>query len=224
MNIRRATLDRVEQYLVDETHHRRVFNVVSADFFVLLLFAGDIEIFEIEIIIGEITHRRVDRFEGFDDAFFKLVLLDHHRVDAQACLELDVVDGLQVGRVSDAKEQSLAALDQRQYAVLVEQFLVHRPNYVQIDFDRVEIQKRHAEFVRGSNSDRARIRQILIDQIGDQRSSSLSSPTQWLREAFPRLSDHPGRDVAEALRDCSVLRLLPCENNARSFLGASQSH
>ena len=53
MNIRRATLDRVEQNLVDEADNRCVFDVVFGDAFVFLIAAGDIEIFKVEIIIIE---------------------------------------------------------------------------------------------------------------------------------------------------------------------------
>jgi hypothetical protein len=44
----------------------------------------------------------------------------------EAGLELDLIDGVQVGRVGDRQEQTLAALEQRQHAVLGQQLVRHR--------------------------------------------------------------------------------------------------
>ena len=122
MNIRGAALDRIQQDLVDEADDRRVLDIVTGDaVFVFFLAAGYVEVLEIEIVVVERRHRRVDRFEGLGDALLELGLLDDDRVDPQAGLELDLVDGLQVGRVGNPEEQALAALQQRQHPVLVQQ-------------------------------------------------------------------------------------------------------
>ena len=101
---------------------------------------ADIEILEVEIVVVQAAHAGVDGFDRLADAFFQLVLFDDDRVDAQRGGELDVVDGLQIGWVGNAEKQALAALYQRQYAVLRNEFLVDEPNDVEIDFDRVEIE------------------------------------------------------------------------------------
>ena len=115
------------------------------------------------------TSTGVDGFDRFGDALLELVLLDDDRIDAQARLELDVVDGLQVGRIGDAEEQALAAFDQRQHAMLVDQLLVDGANDVEVDLDGVEVEQRYAEFVRRGDGDRARIGQFLVDEVGNQR-------------------------------------------------------
>ncbi len=84
------------------------------------LFGAYIEVFQVEVVIAQIGHRRVDGLDRLGNALLELVLLDDDRIDAQAGLELDVIDRLQIGRVGDAEEQALAPLDERQHAVLVD--------------------------------------------------------------------------------------------------------
>ena len=63
----------------------------------------------------------------------QLVVFDHDGVDGQAGLELDLVDGVQVGGIGDAQEQALAAPEQRQHAVLGEQLVGDRLDGLQVD-------------------------------------------------------------------------------------------
>ena len=50
-----------------------------------------------------------------------------------------------------------------------QELLIDRPNCFDLDLDRVEIQKRNTEFMRCGNSNRPRVGQLFIDEIGDQR-------------------------------------------------------
>jgi hypothetical protein len=52
-----------------------------------------------------------------------LVLLDDDRLDTQACLKADVVEGLQICRVRYADVEPLTALHERQHAVACQQLL-----------------------------------------------------------------------------------------------------
>jgi len=169
VNIRGATLDRVEQHFVDEAHHRRILDIVALNVFFFLVDAANVEVFEIEIIVLEIAHARVDGFDGLVDLLLELVLLDDDRVHTQARREFDVVNGLQVGRVGDAKKDALATLDERQHAVLGDEFLVNGANDVNVDLDRVQVEQGNTEFVRGCNCDGARICQLFADEMGNQR-------------------------------------------------------
>ena len=110
------------------------------DVFDAILFVADIEVLEVEVVVCEVRHGRVDRLDCLGDPFLELVLLDHDRVYAQAGLETDIVDRLQVGRIGDAEEQALATLHQRQDAVLVDHLLVDGADAVDVQFDGVEIQ------------------------------------------------------------------------------------
>jgi hypothetical protein len=104
VNIGCAALDCVQQHLVDETHNWRVLDFVASVVLIFVLLAADIEIFEIEIVVIEAAHAGVDGFDRLDDPILQFVLLDDNRVDAEAGRELDVIDGLQVGRIGNTEE------------------------------------------------------------------------------------------------------------------------
>ena len=113
MHVRSTALDRIEQDLVHEADDGRVFDVVLVDVIGGFLLSGDIEILEIEIVVSQVGHGRVDGLDRLGNPLLELVLLDDHRVDPQAGLELDVIDRLEVGRIGDAEEKPLAAFDER---------------------------------------------------------------------------------------------------------------
>ena len=114
VNIRCAALDRIQQNLVDEADDRGIFDVILGDaIFFLIATVADVQVLKIEILIIEARHGRIDLLERLADALHELRFLDHHRIDAQAGLELDVIDRLQVGRVRDAEKQALAAHHER---------------------------------------------------------------------------------------------------------------
>ena len=58
------------------------------------------------------------------------------------------------------RNRRLAALYERQHAVLANQFLIDSPDNVQIDLDGFQVQKRYTEFVRCSDGDGARVRLV----------------------------------------------------------------
>ena len=72
------------------------------------------------LVVGEIRHGRVGLLDRLVDELLQFVVFDDHRFDAHAGLELDLVDGVQIGGVRDAEEQALAAAIQRQAAMLLQ--------------------------------------------------------------------------------------------------------
>ena len=144
-------LDGIEQDLIDEPDDRRVFDVVAAERFRIrvLVAAGDFEILEIEVIVGQARHDRFGLIDGLVDRRLELVLLDDDELDAHRGLEADLVQRVQIGRIGDGQEQPLAALHQRQCAVLLQELVAHGANRVHVDRHRIEIEERNAEFVRG---------------------------------------------------------------------------
>ena len=95
----------------------------------------------------EVRHRRIDGLDGAGDPDFELVLLDDDRLDAQRRLELDLVEGLEVRRIADREEQTLAALQDRQNPVLQQQLLVDQLDDLQVEIDGIEVEQRDAELV-----------------------------------------------------------------------------
>ena len=123
MNVRCALLDGIEQNLIDEAHDRGVFDVVAPQRIGIgvLVAAGDFEILEIEVVIGQARHGRFGLIHGLADRHLQLVVLDHDELDAHRGLEADLIERVQIGRIRDGQEQALTALHQRQYPVLLQQ-------------------------------------------------------------------------------------------------------
>ena len=149
VDVRGAFLDGVQQHLVDEADDRCVLDVVAADRLLLeiLVAAGDVEVLQIDVVVGHRRHLRVDLLDRFGADALQLVLFDDDRLDRQSGLELDLVERVQVGRVRDCDEQALAALDQRQHAVLGEQLVGDELDGLDVRLDGVEVEQRDAEFL-----------------------------------------------------------------------------
>ena len=118
---------------------------------------------------AEDGHLRFGALDGLVDQLLQLVVFDDDGIDAQAGLELDLVDGMQVGGVGHAEEQALAATEHGQHAVLGQQ-LVARPGGVisRSMRQRVQVEQRHAEFGGGGNGDVARLGGASAHQLGDE--------------------------------------------------------
>ena len=78
----------------------------------------------------------------------------------------------------------MAAFDERQDAVVVEQLLIDRSNDVKIDLDRVEVQQRHAKLMGCGSSDATGVRQVLINEVGNQRQLLFFCEIDRLKELF----------------------------------------
>ena len=71
---------------------------------------------------------------------------------------------MQDGRVGDADVQALAALDERQHAMLRKELVAYEADDVNVGRDRVEIQDRHAEFLGRGDRDVAGRGHVVRDQ------------------------------------------------------------
>ncbi len=96
-------------------------------------------------------------FDGFVHQPLQLVFFHDHGIDAHAGLELDFVDGVQVGGVGHAQEQALAAAEHGQHTVLGQQLVRNQPGDFEVNRQGVEVEERYAEFARGCLSDGARL-------------------------------------------------------------------
>ena len=59
--------------------------------------------------------------------------------------------------------------------MLADQVLVDRPDDVEINLDGVEVEQRYAEFMGGRDGDRAGFREVILDDVGDERLLLLAS-------------------------------------------------
>ena len=72
---------------------------------------------------------------------------------------------MQVGRIADAEEQPLAALQDRQDAVLRQQLLVDQLDDIEVEVDGVEVEQRHAELVSGRHRDLTRVAEAVRNEV-----------------------------------------------------------
>ena len=73
---------------------------------------------------------------------------------------------MQVRRIGDRDEQLLAALHQRQHAVLAQDLFADDADGVEVGLDGVQVQQRGAELLRGRDGDLARVGHVVLDQVG----------------------------------------------------------
>ena len=78
----------------------------------------------------------------------------------------------------------MAAQDQRQNAMLVDQFLVDGANNVDIDLDGIQVEQGNAKFVRGGHGDGAGLGKILVNEISDERELLVLGGFRRLDELF----------------------------------------
>ena len=150
----------------------------------------------------------------------QLVVFDDHRFDAHAGLELDLIDGVQIGGIRDAEEQALAAAIQRQAAMLLEKFVLDELDGVQVDVVRVEVVQRNAEFGGRGDGDVARLGGAGGDELGDEAGLAVFGRLQGrehggffdhaiLHEALRQAAEP--RSIAAECERCVVVHVVTCE-------------
>src|SRR5690606_35348448 len=170
MNVRCPPLDSVQHHLVDEPYDGGVGDVRAGDISAhgLVVAAGHLEVFEIEILLLEARHRRIDGFDGSRYSSLQLVLLNDDRLDTESRLKLDLIKRVQIGRVAYRDVETLTALQDRQDPVLGQQLVVDQAYYIQIWLNGVQIEKRNAKLVSGSDRDLPGGPQFVFNQVRDQ--------------------------------------------------------
>ena len=128
--------------------------------------AADLERVEVDrLVVAEARHLGVELLDRLVELALQLVVLDDDGLDRKTGLELDLVDGVQIGRVGDTQEQALAALEQRQHAVLGQQLVGYGAHRFQVDAQRIQVEQRHAVFGRRGNGNVARLDGAARDQL-----------------------------------------------------------
>ena len=98
----------------------------------------------------------------------QLILFDDDRFNGQACLELDLVQRMEVRRIGDGNEQALATLDEGQDAMLGEQLVRDESDGVDVWLDSLEVQERNAELLGGGNGDLAGVSEAGGNEMRNQ--------------------------------------------------------
>ena len=150
----------------------------------------------------ERRHLAVDLLDGLVDGLLQLVVLDDDGLDAEAGLKFDLVDRVQIGRIGDREKQALAAAEDRQDAVLGEQLVADQADRLEVEVDRVQVEQRHAELVRGRDGDVARVGGAARDELRDDAGLALARGVHRLEHG--RFLDDPV--LHEALRQAAEAR------------------
>ncbi len=161
----------------------------------------DIEVLEIEIVLGHVGHRGIDLLDRLGDRQLQLVVFDDHGLDAEAAGKLDLVDRMQIGGVRDRQEQALAAPQERQDPVLEQQLVADELDRLQVELDRVQVQERYAEFVGGGDRDFACAGGTAGDELGDDADPSFLGSRHGLHHGglvHKAILDEPLRQTAQA--------------------------
>ena len=109
MNVRRAFLDRIEQYFIDEFNNRSVVSCAGGFGSIRRCLLGVGKFHVLEIVI-EFFVEGVIFFKQFLDEFAELVLFDQYGFGIGARLELDVIDSSKVGGIGYTDIQPVASL------------------------------------------------------------------------------------------------------------------
>ena len=110
---------------------------------------------------------------GVNGHRIELAVFDDDGFDMQPGLELDLIHRRAVGRVGDPDEQPVAALIQRQRAPALQCFRLDELGRKMIGVERVQIDQREPERVRGELGDFAFIEFLRADQFLDERDAGL---------------------------------------------------
>lgn len=167
VQVGRAALDRIEQHLVDETHHRRIIRILPGDG-VLMPVVERFDFHSIKINVGHLFEAGGVGVEEFLDGVAELVVLDQNCFGAQPGAELDVVDRLVIGRVGNPHEQFIATSPEGQGVMLADQFFADQAFGLGFLVEAVEVQQGHAEMFRGDLRHLPASHQFVLDQITDQ--------------------------------------------------------
>ncbi|MCY1417448.1 hypothetical protein D9M71_329830 [compost metagenome] len=119
-----AAADSIQQHLIDEANHRRIVSIHAAGA-VLLVVVDRLDINAVQINVSKVLHAAVGGVEELLDGITQLVVLDQNGLGIEAGAELDIGDGLVVGRVGNAHEQLVAPAPEGQGAVLAHQLFAH---------------------------------------------------------------------------------------------------
>ena len=171
MQVGRAALDGIDQYFVDEAHHRRIVDF-GGGFGGRFLLRADFEIIEVlEIRFLHVAETGVGGFERFLNRLGELALLDQDGVGVRADMKFDLVQGLQVGGIGDRDIDPVAALKNGQRMVALDQLHADELDDFRIDFERFDVEQRHAELMRCGVRDDLALGKFVVDQVFNERDA-----------------------------------------------------
>jgi len=152
VDVRRAALDRVGHDQVHEFDDRRFFGTFRERLYIeLFIILEDFEVGALRLL--QVFHDllQLERRSGavvVVDRGFDSELGGHDRLDVVARHELDVVHGEHVGRIGHRDRDRRAGLVDGKDVVLARDVGVDQLDHRGIDFEVIEVDRRHTELLR----------------------------------------------------------------------------
>src|SRR5690606_39879587 len=106
MQVRRALLDRIQQHLVDEAYNGRFIGLAA--FLTLLIIGNGLDLQTVQVSITHVIEAAGGAIQILVDSCTELVVFDNDCVSHKPGIELDVAEGLLVGRVGQGKKQTVS--------------------------------------------------------------------------------------------------------------------
>jgi hypothetical protein len=184
-----AQLHGVHQDLVQEAHDRRVLDLVGRFHRRgCLLFLGE---FDLGLVAGQVAQSLLGAPGQRGEQGEQGVVGDDHRLDRGLALELDLVQGLRIGRVGNGHRQPVAALGQRHDALGRHQLGVDRRFRQRGDAEGGQVEQRIAEGLRAEGGEGGGVERALgddgVDQGGAVAGGLFLQRVGLLRAQAPRL-------------------------------------
>ncbi|MNF69015.1 hypothetical protein D3C84_508870 [compost metagenome] len=176
---------------MDEAHHRGVIGLLTADS-VLAFVMGGLDVQAIEVDVGGFFQASARVVEESLDGIAEFVVFDQDRFGGEPGAELDVVDGLMVGRVGNPDEQLVATTPEGQGVMLADQLLADQALGLQVLVQGMQVQQSHAEVLRGDFGDLVAFHQFVLHQVADQGHTVALGLLIRLSRAF--VSEQLGQD------------------------------
>ena len=200
MDIGCALVDGVEEYLVDETDHRGIIDIGVGDIGAGRLFIAAADIQIIQVRIHEVGHGGIHDIERSFNRPVEFFLLNQHGLRVDAGMELELVNGGEVGRVGNGDIEPVAAFEKRQGMVLADELLADQVGRRGFHVHDIQIKQGHPEFLGSGPGDVAALQNLVFDQIADELRAFLLRRViglECLGFLQKPIHDQPARQAAE---------------------------
>ncbi len=167
MNIRCPAANTIQQYLVHILDDGRIVHVRGGNnAFVFLVTTFGLNTLQIGIV--KIPHGIVMGFEVLVDGHPQGRIIHQNGIGTQAGVELDLIQGLDVGGVGNRNKQPVAPFIEGQGIVLAHQLLVHQLLRQHLRQEAVQVQHADAKLHGCRKGQLPAVRQVVLNQVGDQ--------------------------------------------------------
>ena len=152
MDVRGAFIDGIEKDLLDETDNGRVVHLDRAGIGTCRL-VGFVGQFEIQVVARQFIELGLRCLRESLNDRYQFAGFNHHRIDCQAGLETDLIQGAQVSWIGQGDGNAVAAFGQGNDLVGLHQLAVDGTRRKMAFFERIQVKQGIAERFCGKSGD-----------------------------------------------------------------------